>query len=441
MFSCWQQQPKLVRTASANQQAASCPAGGPASCKSGISSVIASTAPGQPSALASPNEAYALVLQPNGRLVIVERATGRQHVLSNTLFTCVMPVQLMMLPSGHLVLRDKMGTILWSSTSACKGNSTCYTYTMRNDGQLVVTDGVGAMVWSSNSSAPGTSSQPLGWLEQLTSGGSTNLSCVQSGPVPAAMQLYSPGRKAALRLQQANATLQLLSLPSNTVLWSPPRALPGRAPASLCVTRQGSLYLQGLGGQKLWSTVPQAAGFAPYNVILTDEGCLDLVDSQCSLLWSSHSQAGTRGARSPPGSASGRAARPPKPRTPRASSSSGKAPRTRPPVPPQPVSSASSSQAPPRLPRTPAPAPVSSPQSSSDAQARPDRPRKSTVQSPPPAQGSFASAHSPQCSLTRGTLCDGISMCGRDAVCAQQGCCQGSLLCTRSSKYTWFCRA
>jgi hypothetical protein len=412
-------------------------AGGPASCKAGGLFVIASTAPGEQSSLASPNEAYALVLRPTGRLVIVNRATGREQVISNTLSTCVMPTRLQMLPSGQLVLRDRTGAILWSSASACRGNDTCYTYDMRNDGQLVVTDGSGAMVWSSNSSAPGSSSQPLGWLEQLTSGGSSRLSCVQSGPVPAATQLYSPSREMALRVTQASASLQLVSLPSNTLLWSPLGALPGRAPASLCVTRQGGLYMQGFGGQRLWSSDAPAFGttMAPYNLILTEEGCLDLVDSNCKLIWTSHDEAGTKAARSPPATAS-RRARPPAP--PLSSTATGKPPSQ------ATLGAVGSSTGlkplPPRRARPPMPP---RPQQASLAKASPTGQSTSTRQSPPPRGASFVNVaggvHNPQCVLTRGMLCGGISMCGSDAACGQGDCCQGSLICTRHNKYTWFC--
>jgi hypothetical protein len=268
---------------------ARCAAGGAASCKAGGTVVIASTAAGEPSSLASPNEAYALVLTRTGLLAIQERATGNQQILVNVVSGCVLPAKLVLLPSGQLVLQDKRGTTLWSSTSACRGNSSCYTYDMRNDGQLVVNDGDGRTVWSSNSSTPGSNSQSLGWLEQLTSGGSTKLGCVFSGPVPAAVQLMSPSKAFALRVLQANASLRIVSSSTGAVMWSPAGALAGQAPAQLCISRLGSLLLQGDGLKQLWSTAAPAPGtMAPYSLALTDDGCLDVLDSRCTLLWSSH---------------------------------------------------------------------------------------------------------------------------------------------------------
>jgi hypothetical protein len=51
------------------------------------------------------------------------------------------PYQLVLLPNGLLVLRDKWGQVMWAGGAACSGNTTCYSYALQNDGQLVIRDG------------------------------------------------------------------------------------------------------------------------------------------------------------------------------------------------------------------------------------------------------------------------------------------------------------
>ena len=101
-------------------------AGAPNSCKAGGSFTLASTAPGQQSALASPNEAFAMVLKASGALVIENRSTGAQQVLAGVTSSCRAPLRVVLRPSGQLVLEDSTGTVIWTSASACRGNTNCY---------------------------------------------------------------------------------------------------------------------------------------------------------------------------------------------------------------------------------------------------------------------------------------------------------------------------
>jgi hypothetical protein len=67
--------------------------------------VVASTIKGQQAALASPGEAFVLLLHRNGMLNITERATGRKLFSVGPFSGCQGPFQLAMLASGQMVLQ------------------------------------------------------------------------------------------------------------------------------------------------------------------------------------------------------------------------------------------------------------------------------------------------------------------------------------------------
>ncbi len=78
--------------------------------------MIASTDRGQQAALASPGEAFILLLSSNGMFNITERATGRKLFSVGPYSGCQGPFQLVMLANGQMVLQ--VGIQL---TSGCIG--------------------------------------------------------------------------------------------------------------------------------------------------------------------------------------------------------------------------------------------------------------------------------------------------------------------------------
>lgn len=80
---------------------------------------------------------------------------------------------------------------------------------MQNDGQLVIKDGSGAVTWTS-ATETGTSSVADGWTYQITSGGRETISCIHSGPDPAAVTLASRSKAYKLQISQRSASLKLI---------------------------------------------------------------------------------------------------------------------------------------------------------------------------------------------------------------------------------------
>ncbi len=436
---------------------------------------MASTAAGQQAALASPNEAYVLALSPSGQLTIKERATGRVRLDSGTARHCLPPYKLVLQPNGMLLLTNNHGTVLWASGAACAGNTTCYSYALQNDGQLVVRDGSGQQVWSSSTA---DAAAARGQLGQIVSGGVVSASCIHSGPSPAASLLLSTSGLYKLVLQQQGAALQLLDNSSSAQLWSPAGALPGQAPARLCISGQGSLELAGSRGTLLWSSGPAGpANAAPYVALVAEDGCLKVLDGSCSMRWFNHDS--VRGHKAPPPRRSinagnkrlpprSPAALPPlqgvtlisgQPRRP----APGRA-RAQPPG-----DSASRRTQPPGTARGARPPPVRSTSSlappAGSSQARPPpKPAAQLVQVPlrkPPsakpapkaaailaptarpasaaAVGGSSPASTRACSMQRDQLCGGLTMCGADTACMHIGCCAAQLTCTRHSEFVWLC--
>jgi hypothetical protein len=158
------------------------------------------------------------------------------------------------------VLQDKSNTVLWSTTSACRGNPTCYTYAMQNDGQLVVKDGDGAVIWTSAEETGSSSAKNSGWTYSITSNGRPGVSCIHSGPTPNAVYMASQSKAYKLQIAQGNAALSLVGA-DGSMVWGPSGAKSGSAPARLCITASGVLELSGSGGSsKLWSSSYATAG-------------------------------------------------------------------------------------------------------------------------------------------------------------------------------------
>jgi hypothetical protein len=201
-----------------------------------------------------------MTLHKSGLLDIVDRRSGKTLWSVGPLSGCANPYTLTLLANGQLVLQDKSGTVIWASTSACRGgNPTCYSYAMLNDGQLVVKDGDGAIIWTS-ATETGTSSAKQGWTYQITSGGRKDVSCIHSGPTPAAVNMVSQSMSHKLQISQSGAALSLVGIDGSSV-WSPSGAISGSPPAQLCITSAGTLELAGSGGaRKLWSSSYSTAG-------------------------------------------------------------------------------------------------------------------------------------------------------------------------------------
>lgn len=427
--------------------------GGPESCKAS-DFTIASTAPGQQAALSSPNEAFVLTLSPAGRLILTERATGRTLLTSSTRGNCRPPFSLVLLPNGLLVLKDKLGSVLWSGGSACAGNTTCYSYALQNDGQLVVRDASNALVWSSTSASADAAANRL---RQIISDGRQEVSCIHSGPLPTSSYLTSSALTYRLVLQQQGAQLQLQESVSGAVQWVPPGALPGQAPAKLCIAKNGSLQLTAPGAQQLWSssrTGPATAG--PYVAFVTDDGCLEVMDGVCRQVWSNHDSSskdstrrlgGRRQLNPPP------AGRRPRPQS-AARSESGGVP-TQTPTATSSMAARDSSRLPPaQLWQVPmVAARPTSVQAARALQPKPVHPAPRTAQTAVwlPVGGGIAAAggsvqgakgaapSQPACSLLEGQPCGGLMTCGRNGECPHIGCCVAQTACMRRSDYVWLC--
>jgi hypothetical protein len=297
-----------------------------------------------------------------------------------------------------------------------------------------VRDAANTTQWSSAASASSTS-RVQGWLYQITSQGKPGVNCIFSGPTPAAVSMRSPGQGYSLQISQDQAALSLRGSDGVKVsssrsigcaaanlctrhvcmlwqhpagrlsptsscrvcrllllqVWAPSGALPGSAPAQLCITAAGKLQLNsaspaGSLGKSLWSSsyaVPAPAR-APFTALVSDDGRLEVVDGTCKLLYSTTLTPGKKAAPAPMGHTG------------------------------MPEKQA-------RLPKTRPPPPATT--------------RRKAVAAFHPPTGS-----SPTCMLGAGELCGGISFCGADRDCPAKGCCTAPLGCRRSSREVWRCQ-
>jgi hypothetical protein len=107
---------------------------------------------------------------------------------------------------------------------------------MQNDGQLVVRDGSGDLVWTSREEN-GTSSTAQGWTHQITSSGQLQVSCITSGPSPAAVALLSQGKRFRLQVSQDGARLSLASANGSQVRRASPLPYSSRSLLPLARTQ------------------------------------------------------------------------------------------------------------------------------------------------------------------------------------------------------------
>jgi hypothetical protein len=110
-------------------------------------------------------------------------------------------------------------------------------------GQLVVQDQSSTAVWSSLRA--GNFSRKT----QLTSDGLPELACSWSGPSPPQSLLVSPSGRFTAAVSEAGV-LQVQDSTSGAVVWTPQGAVPGGAPASLCLRNTGALLLLGKSGER-----------------------------------------------------------------------------------------------------------------------------------------------------------------------------------------------
>jgi hypothetical protein len=433
--------------------------------------------------MASQNERFVLVLHPNGMLDIKDRSTGKQLFSAGPFDSCRGPYKLVMMANGQLVLRDTSNRIAWASSSACRGTSTCYNYRLLDDGQLVVQDGTSATVWSSKTENGSLSAAAKGWAYQVTSDGMPDVSCIFSGPAPAAVKLVSQDRAYSLEVAQQGAALRLVSAAAGSVVWSPQGARSGSPPAHLCITAAGKLQLSGAGSSSLWASSyavgPGAKG--PFTALVAPGGALEVVDGACQLLFSS-TASGKAVSATPPASGAPQARGN---KTAAAGSSRGSPPAkravrgaARPPPPPHAAGktprSKLSKRPPPAAGSRPSRA-LSKPPGPTTAGSRPSRAlSKPPGTKPPPLSSrqqragkqppmslaavnssstgtgtspitstsngnSTRGSGSKRCALQAGTLCGGVQLCGLDQGCPAKGCCAGTLGCHRDNEYAWRC--
>jgi hypothetical protein len=242
------------------------PAAVPQACPStsAAATPVLSSAKGQPSGLASPAGRAALVLRPSGRLDVLDLATNQtRHTVAGPFGSgCQLPLKLHLLPSGALVLRDKKGTVLWSSQSACLCEPGCYRYSVSDLGKVVIQDSAGVQVWSMPLEPPQSARGPDA-LAQLPSGAGAR-SCITGGQRLQA----EDGSGSSLVLGQDGA-LQLLDGQGSTLLWGS-RAPGGRAapPFKLCMGGDGRLQVRSGGGLATWSSTCRSNPAAPFTAMV-----------------------------------------------------------------------------------------------------------------------------------------------------------------------------
>lgn len=383
--------------------------------------------------LISPDGAAVLKLSATGQLTINDTATGQVKMLVGPFSSCKGPFTLQLLGNGLLALVDKSRAIVWSSTSACLGSSTCYSYQLRGDGQLVVTDGFAQPVWLSGDGWSSSTASAHGWLHQITSGAQVRISCIYAAPTQLGSKLVSMSQRYQLQLAQPLAALQVYDTANQTQLWSPAvSSSPGTTPKQLCISTNGVLTLIGSGLASMWSSGAPALLFGPYTAMVTDDGCLEVLDGSCNSIYTSHTQSRKlpRAVRTP-ANINGRF--PVLNTVATDSSSTGGGGTTSKPVnatrqllqqpPPKQLAVRPSRQLP--------PPPIVQLQHGFRKAAPPPKPS----QVRPAASIKSAKA----CTLGQLGICGGITMCAVDNPCTSAGCCMPGLACRRSNRYTWRC--
>jgi hypothetical protein len=163
---------------------------------------------------------------------------------------CQAPFRLALLPNGVLALIDKTNMTMWSSASACAGNSqpgrpSCYSLSLSDIGMLMVKDSAGTATWTSTGSNKlGSGAKPS--VVQLLSGGVLQASCIAAPEYgggdkqPATALVSSSGGTYSVAVKGSTAKL---SNAGGTVMWSATAAPLPRSPRYFCLRRDGALAL------------------------------------------------------------------------------------------------------------------------------------------------------------------------------------------------------
>ena len=275
----------------------------------------------------------------------------------------------------------------------------------QDTGELQVIDSLGDVVWSSGDS-PVTSP---GQATQLISDGVKELSCLFSGPQPAATALADSSDPLQVLRVSTTSVPQLLDIAAAEVLWTP-SGYPSQPSGSysMCLTTNGTLQtsrLSGTGGT-IWRAPAQAPASPSPFVLMVSGSALHVLDRNCRRAYTSASiqqgagaankraaKQGTQQARSPPGSPPQRPARLSKPAL--------------------------------KLGSFPAPPP----------------PPKQQAAKPPATRAAKPSARKPpaQTMASFSSICGGVNLCGLDAPCSQLVSCGAGSACSRRSQYLWQC--
>ncbi len=420
----------------------------PDSCRAGGSTYL-STKRGEPSILTSSSGTAALVLASTGVLTLQNQATRQVVFRVGPFASCQPPYRVRLLQNGALVLSDGRNKTLWTSQTACQGNSRCYSMRVLDSLQADVLDGNGIVTWSSSS--PGAAGHASDRL-QLQSNGSETVACLQTGIRPVATTLVSPDM-ATYRLSVAvNPTgLQLSHTASGQVKWRVNSSV-NTGTGSMCLQPDGSLILWGRSVgravQLAWSSSGAGLYTAPgaqqhyFIARVSARGALQVLDETCSILYDS--VIGSRSGGVGGGSSNMQPKQMPPPVRHQATSSPPPARTARRPPP----KSISTSRKPP-APRPPVQVAKTDQLSAIDRQT-------GRAQRPPPKTAAAASKTEPTHGaqdgqpadallvaadvriVARGRLCGGISLCGADEPCPAVRC-AALLQCERHSAFVWQC--
>jgi hypothetical protein len=185
----------------------------PSSCAVGEVATLG-TAKGMTSTGFSPNAAYALSLNAQGRLAVTKTGSPVPLFAAFPAFQCTGPFALSLQRSGNLVVKDSANRTVWSSGSACESPSSalqkCYSYRVSDKGQLVVQDQDGYAVWGSPADAAAVAAAGVQRKLQLVSSSAPELSCIWSGPSQAPSVLTSRDGRYVAAVDEAG-TLQVRS--------------------------------------------------------------------------------------------------------------------------------------------------------------------------------------------------------------------------------------
>jgi surface antigen len=211
--------------------------------------------------LSSPDARFALMLQPDGNLVLYNGTSALWSTQTNhpTVGHGVMQ------SDGNFVLFDKNGSAYWSSGTAGKGSSYL---TVQGDGDVVIYNSKGATY----STAPGN----YNTFALLTYANSDHLGVY--GTLSQNQYLLSNDGRYAL-LMQSDGNLVLYG-PGFHVLWTSGTA--GQGPSFLTLQPDGNLVLYNAAGAAIWNSKTSGA-IGPQSFVMQSDGNAVLYASSVSV--------------------------------------------------------------------------------------------------------------------------------------------------------------